>query len=81
MPIYVYECEGSCEKCGGQFEMEQPITAAKLEKCPMCGKACKRIITSFGIAKGGKLGFDLRKAKESGMQVLKRRDKGVYEKL
>jgi putative FmdB family regulatory protein len=82
MPTYTYESLESCEKCGGTFEAVQSIHDIPFTHCPTCNKPCKKIISPFGgMTHGGKLGFDLSKAKESGMQVLKRRDKGVYEKL
>lgn len=34
MPTYQYECEA----CGHEFEELQSMTAAKLTKCPKCGK-------------------------------------------
>lgn len=80
MPTYTYECSAPRQQCGGTFEYHQSINDPPLTQCPTCGKSCKRIITSFSMT-AGKLGFDLGKAKASGMQVLKRRDKGVYEKL
>jgi len=42
MPTYEYECKA----CGYRFEVFQSITAKHLEKCPKCGKAVKRLISS-----------------------------------
>lgn len=39
MPTYVYAC-GRC----GEFEAEQPISQAALERCPTCGEEVRRMI-------------------------------------
>lgn len=45
MPTYDY----ACEKCG-DFEHFQPITSAKLRKCPSCGsKVTRKIGTGAGV--------------------------------
>ena len=54
MPTYEY----SCQKCGGEFEIIQPISAAPLETCPkeLCaqkkwgrGKVKKKISAGAGL--------------------------------
>ena len=47
MPTYQYECDA----CGHGFEEFQSMTAAKLRKCPKCGKnKLQRLIgTGTGI--------------------------------
>lgn len=80
MPTYVYESKTPCPECGGTFEVQQTLADEALERCPTCQKQCRKIISPFSLGKPA-LGFDVSKAKESGMSVLKRRDKGVYEKL
>ena len=40
MPTYEYECL----KCGHKFEVFQGMTEALIKKCPICGKAVKRLI-------------------------------------
>ncbi|MDP1853520.1 MAG: zinc ribbon domain-containing protein [Candidatus Omnitrophota bacterium] len=42
MPTYEYECL----KCSHKFEASQGITAPPLKKCPLCGKAVKRLISA-----------------------------------
>lgn len=81
MPIYVYEPLEGCKICGGEFEVTQSIQDQPLSRCPKCDKPCQRVIRSFSCTSQGRLGFDLTKAKSQGFQVLKKRDKGVYEKL
>jgi putative FmdB family regulatory protein len=52
MPVYEYLCKG----CGHEFEREQRISEAPIEKCPKCGKAkARRLIsrTSFVLKGGG----------------------------
>ena len=81
MPIYEYELvEGSCKACGGRFELRRPADRAPLEKCPLCKKAVRKVISNVNTPRitGPVSVSDARKA---GFTVLKRRDKGVYEKL
>jgi putative FmdB family regulatory protein len=52
MPVYEYLCKA----CGHEFEREQRISEAPIEKCPKCGKAkARRLIsrTSFVLKGGG----------------------------
>ncbi len=45
MPTYEYKCAA----CGNQFEASQPITAAPLTKCNLCGSGpVERLISSGG---------------------------------
>ncbi|HYE78424.1 MAG TPA: zinc ribbon domain-containing protein [bacterium] len=50
MPIYVYEVEGGdCDKCGGQFEMLEPLSREPLSKCPLCKRPVHRIIAAAHV--------------------------------
>ena len=52
MPIYEY----ACEKCGGEFEVEQRITEDPIKTCKLCkSRKVKRLIsqTSFVLKGGG----------------------------
>jgi putative FmdB family regulatory protein len=51
MAIYEYECE----KCHHQFETITKKPTNKIEKCPKCGDASKRLISksSFRLKDGG----------------------------
>jgi putative FmdB family regulatory protein len=77
MPIYIYEpVDGKCDRCKGSFEIKQSIHDDSLTKCPTCGKDVRKCIAPVNVGKA----FSTLKAKDAGFQVLKRRDKGVYEK-
>jgi putative FmdB family regulatory protein len=79
MPIYVYESKSECKECNGQFEILQKLSDPPLTHCPKCNKPCSKVVTAPKYK--GMFKFSLSEAKEQGMTVLKRRDKGVYEKL
>lgn len=50
MPIYVYEVEGGeCDKCGGQFELLEPLDRPPLTKCPLCKRQVGRIIAAANL--------------------------------
>jgi len=40
MPTYDYECK----KCGHHFEVFQKMSDKRVEKCPKCSSAVKRLI-------------------------------------
>ena len=44
MPTYDYECAA----CGHTFELFQSITAARVRKCPVCGKRKVRRLLGAG---------------------------------
>jgi putative FmdB family regulatory protein len=82
MPIYEYEIlEGdSCKACGGRFELRRPLDRPELTACPLCKKAVRKVITAPNTPKISKP-LSVSDAKKAGFSVLKRRDKGVYERL
>ncbi len=82
MPIYEYEIlEGdSCKACGGRFELRRPLDRPELKACPLCKKAVRKVITAPSTPKVLKP-LSVSDAKKAGFSVLKRRDKGVYERL
>jgi putative FmdB family regulatory protein len=81
MPIYEYELlDGDCKTCGGRFELMRPINRAPLTACPLCKKPVRKVISSVNTPRLTKP-TSVSDAKSAGFQVLKRRDKGVYEKL
>ncbi len=82
MPIYEYELlEGdSCKACGGHFELRRPIDRPDLKACPLCKKPVRKVISPVNTPKISKP-LSVSDAKSAGFSVLKRRDKGVYEKL
>ena len=83
MPIYEYmavEPEEGCHVCGKGFELRRPLGRPPLEACPMCKKPVKKLISQINTPKIAKP-LSVSDAKSAGFSVLKRRDKGVYEKL
>src|SRR3990172_5592689 len=45
MPLYEYQCTS----CGHCFEVIQKFSDAPVRKCPKCGKAVKRLVSSSAI--------------------------------
>lgn len=80
MPIYEYElCEGDCKVCHGRFTLNRPVGREALEKCPLCKKAVRKVISTFNTPKLTKP-LSVSDAKKAGFTVLKRVSKGEYEK-
>ena len=83
MPIYEYiavDNEKSCRICSKGFELRRPIDRPALEVCPLCKGEVKKLVSQINTPKIAKP-LSVTDAKKAGFQVLKRRDKGVYEKL
>ncbi|MCB1065184.1 MAG: zinc ribbon domain-containing protein [Verrucomicrobiae bacterium] len=83
MPIYEYIAvspEEGCRICLRGFELRRPVTRPALEKCPLCRKPVKKVISRINTPKVSKP-MSVSDAKKAGFTVLERRDKGVYEKL
>jgi putative FmdB family regulatory protein len=77
MPIYEFElCEGECKVCGGKFTLRRPLSAAPLTKCPACKKPVRRVWSSFNVNHA----VSISDAKKAGFTVLKRVNKGEYER-
>ncbi len=80
MPFYEYElCEGDCKVCGGRFTLRRPITAPELTKCPACKRPVSKLLSTFNSPLKLKP-LSISDAKKSGFTVLKRLNKGEYEK-
>lgn len=80
MPIYEYElCEGGCAVCGGKFTLRRPLNAPDLKQCPACKKPVRKIISSFSSPQKLKP-LSITDAKKAGFTVLKRVNKGEYER-
>jgi len=82
MPIHVYKANDrkcDCDCCRKGVEVLQNSGEPPLEKCPKCGRAVEKSISSFhlGISRTG---LD-RRAREKGMHKLTRLGKGEYEKV
>jgi putative FmdB family regulatory protein len=74
MPTYEYQCDA----CGHAFEKFQPITAAPVKKCPVCGKSkVRRLISAGGgmIFKGS--GFYITDYRSEGYQNAAKADAGA----
>lgn len=81
MPIYEYELvEGECRLCGGRFELRRPADRAPLEKCPLCRKAVRKVLSQVHTPKVMRP-IGPAEARQAGFTMLKRRDNGTYEKL
>jgi putative FmdB family regulatory protein len=83
MPIYEYiavDQDEGCHNCQNGFELRRPVSRPPLEVCPMCKKPVKKLISQVNTPKLTKP-VSVSDAKSAGFSVLKRRDKGVYEKL
>ena len=83
MPIYEYiavDPEQGCHSCKRGFELRRPLDRPSLEVCPLCRKPVKKRISKVNSPKIAKP-LSVSDAKSAGFTVLKKRDKGVYEKL
>ncbi len=80
MPTYEYEpCDGDCTVCGGLFSLNRPIDREPLEKCPLCKKDVRKVISSFNMPKASKP-VSTSEAKSKGFTVLKKIGNGEYER-
>lgn len=80
MPLYEYElCEGDCKVCGGRFTLRRPVNAKPLVECPACRKPVRKIFSGFNTPKLTKP-VSISDAKKAGFTVLKRVNKGEYER-
>ncbi len=83
MPIYEYiteDPEKACRICTKGFELRRPASRPPLEKCPLCRTPVRKVISRVNTPKINKP-LSVSDAKSAGFTVMKRRDKGVYEKL
>jgi putative FmdB family regulatory protein len=83
MPIYEYiaeDPEKSCRICKKGFELMRPVDRAPLETCLYCKNPIRKLISQVNTPRVAKP-LSVSDAKSAGFTVMKRRDKGVYEKL
>lgn len=81
MPIYEYRSKDpstGCEKCRDTLQVLQSLKDPALQNCPSCGAALERIFSSFSVSSSILAPSNL---KSHGFTTLKRRDKGVYERI
>lgn len=80
MPIYEYElCEGDCVVCGGRFTLHRPLSAKPLTQCPACKRPVRKVFSTFNTPTITKP-VSITDAKKAGFTVLKRVNKGEYER-
>jgi len=80
VPIYEYELtEGGCAACGGKFTLHRPLSAKPLTNCPACKKPVRKILSTFSSPIKLKP-LSVTDAKKAGFTVLKRVNKGEYER-
>ena len=80
MPLYEYElCEGDCKVCQGRFTLNRPVNREALEKCPLCRKPVRKVISTFNTPKLTKP-VSVSDAKKAGFTILKKVGKGEYER-
>ena len=80
MPFYEYElCDGNCAACGGKFTLNRPLSAKELTQCPACKKPVRKVFSTFSSPLKLKP-LSVSDAKKAGFTVLKRVNKGEYEK-
>ena len=83
MPIYEYIADDpakSCRICAKGFELMRPVDRAPLEHCLYCKNAIRKLVSQVSTPRLTKP-LSVSDAKSAGFTVMKRRDKGVYEKL
>ena len=77
MPLYEYELrEGDCAVCGGKFTLFRPLSATPLTNSPACKKPVRKVLSTFNSPRS----FSVSDAKKAGFSVLKRVNKGEYER-
>jgi len=77
VPLYEYElCDGDCKACGGKFTLRRPLSAQPLTHCPACKKPVRKVLSTFNSPKQ----VSISDAKKAGFTVLKRVNKGEYER-
>jgi putative FmdB family regulatory protein len=77
MPLYEFElCEGDCVVCGGRFTLRRPLDAPPLKVCPSCRRPVRKVFSTFSTPRT----VSFSDAKKAGFTVLKRVNKGEYER-
>jgi len=79
MPIYEYKAvEAGCERCQAGFQILQRLKDDPLISCPSCGVPVEKILSTFGVSSSVLSPSNL---KSHGFTTLKKKDKGVYERI
>ena len=80
MPLYEYElCDGTCAACTGKFTLRRPLSAPELTQCPACRRPVRKVFSAFSTPSILKP-LSISDAKKAGFTVLKRVNKGEYER-
>jgi putative FmdB family regulatory protein len=81
VPIYEYELEeGDCRVCGGRFELRRPIGRAAVDRCPLCKKPVRKVVSGANTPKVARP-LSATDAKQAGFSVFEKRGEGIYERL
>ncbi|MDX2080685.1 MAG: hypothetical protein SFU53_07860 [Terrimicrobiaceae bacterium] len=80
-PIYEYEpADGAgCKICGGHFELRRPADRPHPDKCLVCKRPIRRVLSAPSTPKLTKP-LSVTDAKKAGFSVYRKRDTGVYER-
>lgn len=80
MPLYVYRAadpDRACDHCSADFEVLQSISAPRLKRCPECGAAvAKQVTTCFSAFPQGPAAL-----RNLGFARLEKRSDGKYENV
>jgi putative FmdB family regulatory protein len=80
VPLYEYEVVGGdCRACGGRFELRRPLGRPELTQCPLCRKEVRRLVSLPSTPKLTRP-LSVSDAKKAGFTVLKKVDRGTYER-
>lgn len=83
MPIYEYQSEHpeeSCSVCAKGFELQRSIGREALERCPLCRRPVKKLISRVNTKVATKEYSDS-EAKSAGFNVLQKNCDGGYDKV
>jgi putative FmdB family regulatory protein len=80
MPIYEYEPRDEpCKICRGKFTLNRPLSAPPIERCPLCKKPVRKILSNFHTPALTKPP-SVSDAKPAGFRVCKKTSAGEYER-
>jgi putative FmdB family regulatory protein len=82
MPIYEYKPASAeqCPHCDGGFDQLQKLADEPLISCPVCGAACKRVISAPNVQSGQSHNLKEANLGKKGFTQYKKIGKGEYEK-
>jgi putative FmdB family regulatory protein len=80
MPIYEYAPRDEpCKICRGKFTLNRPLSAPPIERCPLCKKPVRKILSNFHTPALTKP-LSVSDAKQAGFSVWKKTSAGEYER-